>query len=100
METMAKALDKTADAGLFGAKAEQVRKNYRKYLWDKKRKVFVDGIDTSHASLHTNMFALSFGLVEPAYEKDVAAFIRSRGMACSVYGSQFLMDAVYDGGDE
>lgn len=100
METMAKALDKTADAGLFGAKAEQVRKNYRKYLWDKKRKVFVDGIDTTHASLHTNMFALSFGLVEPAYEKDVAAFIRSRGMACSVYGSQFLMDAVYDGGDE
>jgi len=26
-------------------------------------------------------------------------FIKSRGMACSVYGSQFLLDAVYKAGD-
>ena len=35
-----------------------------------------------------------------AYKQKVAAYIKTRGMACSVYGAQFLMEAVYNGGDE
>ncbi|WP_295124790.1 alpha-L-rhamnosidase C-terminal domain-containing protein [uncultured Chitinophaga sp.] len=100
MQHIAGVLGKQEDLQLLKKKADGVRESYRKHFWDKKRKVFVDGIDTVHASLHTNMFALAFGLVEDKYKSDVAAFIRSRGMACSVYGSQFLMDAVYDGDDE
>jgi alpha-L-rhamnosidase len=100
MQHIAGVLGKQDDLTLLKKKADGVRDNYRKHFWDKKRKVFMDGIDTVHASLHTNMFALAFGLVEDKYKKDVAAFIHSRGMACSVYGSQFLMDAVYDGDDE
>jgi len=34
------------------------------------------------------MFPLAFGLVPEAYKKSVGEYIKSRGMACSVYGAQ------------
>jgi hypothetical protein len=45
------------------------------------------------------MFALTFGLVPEEHTKTVTDFVKSRGMACSVYGSQHLLDAVYKGED-
>lgn len=96
---IARSAGRTADVRLFMDKAGQVKKKFRELLWDENRKVFRDGIGTDHASLHANMFALAFGLVEEKDKEAVMTFIRSRGMACSVYGSQFLMDAVYEAGD-
>lgn len=100
MQIMAGAMGNKEDELMFAKRAEQVKKNFRKMFWDAQRKVVLDGAGTTHASLHANMFALVFGLVEEQHQKAVGDFIRSRGMACSVYGSQFLMDAVYDAGDE
>lgn len=62
---------------------------------------FTDGLaaDTDHASLHGNMFPLAFDLVPAGKKQSVAGFIQTRGMACSVYGSQFLMDALYEAND-
>ena len=100
MQVMAGVLGNKTDESMFAARAEQVKKAFRKLFWDAKRKVVLDGSGTTHASLHANMFALVFGLVEEQHRKAVGDFIRSRGMACSVYGSQFLMDAVYDAGDD
>lgn len=39
-----------------------------------------------------------FGIVPEKYKKQVLKHIQSRGMACSVYGAQFLLEALYDGG--
>lgn len=64
---------------------------------DKERGIYKDGIGTKHSSLHSNMFALCFGLVPTEYVNSVLGFIQSRGMVCSVYGSQFLLDALYEG---
>lgn len=100
MARMAAAAGNTTDALEFTARAQRVRASYRKTFLDAKRKLFRDGDSTQHASLHGNMFALAFGLADGKEKDSIAAFIRSRGMACSVYGSQFLMDAVYDAGDE
>jgi hypothetical protein len=97
MATIAKQLDKPDESEFYSKRAASLKKVFNSKLIDKKQKIYVDGIGTDHASLHANMFPLAFGL---APEKNIAAinnFIRSRGMACSVYGSQFLMDAVYDG---
>jgi hypothetical protein len=44
------------------------------------------------------MFALAFGLVPADRLKTVAGFVAARGMACSVYGAQFLMEALFDAG--
>ncbi|MDR1743284.1 MAG: alpha-L-rhamnosidase [Dysgonamonadaceae bacterium] len=100
MQAFAEQLDKKTDAELFKSQAQKLKKSFNRYLFDKKRGVYVDGIGTDHASLHANMFALAFGLVPPKNAGSVLKFIESRKMACSVYGAQFLMDALYDGGDE
>jgi hypothetical protein len=44
------------------------------------------------------MFAIAFGLVPADRLRTVADFVASRGMACSVYGAQFLMEALFDAG--
>ena len=59
----------------------------------------MDGIGTDHASLHANMMPLAFGLVPEEHYESVVEFVKSRGMACSVYGSQFLMDGLYNAGE-
>lgn len=99
MEKLANGLGKTADADMYKQKAIVVKKAYQEMFFDKKRYIYVDGIGTQHASLHANAFALALGLVDAKHQNNVLNFIKSRGMACSVYASQFLLDGVFDAGD-
>lgn len=99
MEKIAAATENKADVGKYAAAHKEVKEVFNKYFLNKELGVYKDGDTTSHTSLHSNMFALNFGLVPEQYLSSVMKFIRSRGMACSVYGSQFLMDALYDGGE-
>lgn len=99
MSKMAQDAGMHDDAAFFLKKADETYVAFQSLLWDRKAGAYRDGIDTDHASLHTNMMAMAFGLVPEKHVSEVMDFIRSRGMACSVYGSQFLMDAVYEGGD-
>lgn len=59
---------------------------------------YTDGIGSKHAGLHANMFPLAFGLVPDQWVSKVADYVVGRGMACSVYGSQFLIDGLYRAG--
>lgn len=95
----AEILGEEADAAFFAAQIEKHRKAFHETFFDAERGVYRDGEATDHASLHGNMFPLAFGLVPAENVASVAAFVRSRGMRCSVYGAQFLLDAVYEGGD-
>ena len=97
MATIAKELGKNADQQFYRNQADLLEKNFNHQLVDSERKIYTDGIGTSHASLHGNMFPLAFGLVPERLIPSVNRFIESRGMACSVYGAQFLLDAVYNG---
>lgn len=45
------------------------------------------------------MTALAFGLVPDQSRARVAAHLKSKGMACSVYASQLLMEALYEVGE-
>lgn len=99
MERMAGVLGRTDDAERFAEYADETYRAYQSLLWDSQRGVYRDGVDTEHASLHTNMMAMAFGLVPASNRASVMDFIRSRGMACSVFGSQFLLDAIYNAGD-
>src|SRR5690606_731899 len=99
MAEIADALGKKDDARLFAPKARETYDAIRSLLWDMQAGVCRDRMRTDHAAVHTYMLALAFGLVPPKNRDKVMAFIRSRGMACSVYGSQFLMDATYMAGD-
>ena len=59
---------------------------------------YTDGLASKHAGLHANMFPLAFGLVPDEWVGKVAEYVAGRGMACSVYGAQFLIDGLYRAG--
>ncbi len=96
---IADALGKTADRDAYLKQAEYVKQQFNKLLLDKKKGYYNDGIGTEHSALHSNMFPLAFSMVPAKNNKTVTDYMRSRGMACSVYGSQFLMEAVYNVND-
>ena len=93
------AIGQEAECRLLRYNSERFRDLFNQSFFDAVRGVYVDGLDTDHASLHANMFAMAFGLVPDEHKASVAAFIKSRGMACSVYGAQFLLDALYECGE-
>ena len=95
MSRMAKVLGKKVDAERFAKAAARVKRSINDKLLDKKRGIYVDGEGSTHSALHANMFPLAFELVPAAYVDSVAEFIKSRGMVCSVYGSQYLLEALY-----
>lgn len=99
MAQIAEQMGKKEDATYFRLQSEKVRKAFNAIFFDQKRKIYKDGDGTDHASLHANFFPLAFGLVEPRNYNTVLEFVRSRGMACSVYGAQFLLDALYNASD-
>jgi len=100
MAQFAKLLGKTEEVLDFEFRAAKVKKAVNEQMFDKERGIYVDGIGTDHASLHANMMPLAFGLVPEEHFKTVVDYVKSRGMACSVYGSQFLMDGLYNAGEE
>ncbi|RCS26654.1 DUF4976 domain-containing protein [Polaribacter sp. WD7] len=99
MAEFAKILGKTQEALDFEYRAAKAKKAVNEQMFDKERGVYVDGIGTDHASLHANMMPLAFGLVPEEHYQSVVDFVKSRGMACSVYGAQFLMDGLYNAGE-
>lgn len=98
MAEFAELLGKTEDQLEFEVLAARAKQAVNDKMLDKQLGRYVDGEGTDHASVHANMFPLAFGMVPAPYEKSVAAFIETRGMACSVYGAQYLMEALYRAG--
>ncbi len=95
MTRIASVLHNKKDSDYFRKRAEKVHAAINHKLFDLERGIYLDGEGSFHASLHANMFPLAFGLVPPEHLKSVITFIKSRGMACSVYGAQYLMEALY-----
>lgn len=99
MSQIAAVLGNDQDATTYASEAKVHKDKFNRLFFNSKTGTYRDGIDASHSSLHGNMFPLAFGLVDGSRKSSVVNFIKSRGMACSVYGSQFLMDALYEGCD-
>lgn len=99
LSEIASVLGKEEDKTYFSKEAKSFEKVYNESFFNKKNGYYTDGVGVPHASLHANMFPLAFGLVPEKQQRRVLDFIRSRGMACSVYGAQFLMDALYHAAD-
>jgi hypothetical protein len=68
-------------------------------MWNAANQRYRDGEGTDHSASHANFFPMAFGLVPESKRASVLNFIRSRGMAPSVYGAQYLLEALYEGGD-
>lgn len=98
MAMLAEATKRESDAEAFDRMAKQTAESFQQAFFDPAREIYIDGVGSSHASLHANMFALAFGLVPDEHVESVADFVESRGMACSVYGAQYLLDGLFGAG--
>jgi alpha-L-rhamnosidase len=95
MAEIASALGKQQDVTFYETRARMVKTAFNDKLLDKQRGIYVDGEGSDHAALHANMFPLAFGITPEPYVESVARHIQSRGMACSVYGAQYLLESLY-----
>ncbi len=100
MQKIAFVLNKDADANSYRLRANELYQSFQQVFRNEKTGLIKDGDTTLHSSLHANMFALCFGLVQEQDRAKVISFIKTRKMACSVYGAQFLLDALYDAGED
>lgn len=93
-------LGKREDSVFFSSEALKTYRSFNEKLFDKGKGIYTDGEGSHHSSLHANMTAMAFGLVPQEHIRSVTEFIKSRGMACSVYGSQYLLEALYKAGED
>ncbi|MFO7976140.1 MAG: family 78 glycoside hydrolase catalytic domain [Candidatus Hydrogenedentota bacterium] len=77
----------------------RVRRSFQRTFFDDRQGLYVDGEGSDHASLHANVFPLVFGLVPPPRKARVLKFIKGKGMACSVYAAQYLLEALFREGE-
>jgi alpha-L-rhamnosidase len=100
MAEFAGILKKPGDKEHFELMAAKVKQAINHKLFNFEKGIYTDGEGSVHSSLHSNMMALAFGIVPDKYLGSVVEFIKSRGMACSVYGAQFLLEGLYRAGEE
>jgi arylsulfatase A-like enzyme len=98
MAQFASLLEKPDEALDFELRALKAKKSINDKLYDTSKGHYVDGIGTNHGAIHSNMLPLAFGIVPESRKNNVADYIKTRGMGCSVYGAQFLMEALYNAG--
>ena len=98
LSDIAKALGRSGDAKGFTARAGKIRAAFDAAFYRPERGLYADGEGTDHCSLHANAAALAFGLVPEERVSGVADFLVRKGMACSVYFAQYLLEALFEAG--
>lgn len=100
MSKIAGIIGNDSDSILFARKAKLVKDSINNKLFDKKTGLYIDGIGSKHSAFHANMFPLAFGIVPKIYKQPIINFLKSKGMACSVYGAQYYLEALYKNDEE
>jgi hypothetical protein len=96
MAELATALHKDADADAYTSRERTTRTAFQERLFDPARSLYRDGEGTEHASQHANLFPLAFGLVPADHRPHLVEWVGSRGMACSVYASHYLLEGLFE----
>jgi alpha-L-rhamnosidase len=98
MADIAKALGRTGDAKKWQAYAGKLAAAMREKLLDASSGRFVDGVGTTHSAQHATAFPVALGVADPVADSVVRALgetLADGGMKVSVYGAQFLLDALF-----
>lgn len=98
MRQLALALGKESDAEDFARRERRTLASFQRVLFDEKTGLYRDGVGTDHNSLHANLFPLAFGLVPKDKRAYIAEWLTKRGMRCSVYAAQYLLEALFENG--
>jgi len=95
MSVLAEALGRLSLAEALTAQALAATATFQRTFCDRSRGIMVDGTETDHASLHANLFSLAFNLLPREMRKSALRYVIDRGMACSVYAAQYLLEALF-----
>jgi hypothetical protein len=98
MSKLARALGKSGEATEYAAQVKTGYTAFQKTFFNSGTGLYTDGIDTDHSSLHANLFPLAFGLTPQPDRAVMADWLAQRGMACSVYAAQYLMEGLFENG--
>lgn len=98
MGVLARALGLAEEARQYDAKVAASYGAFQKTFFDPEKGLYRDGINTDHMSSHANLFPLAFDLVPEAHRKPLADWLVSRGMRCSVYAAQYLLEGLFENG--
>lgn len=99
LEQMAQLTGRKQEAEQLHKESAALRKAFNTLLFDNEKGVYRDGVESDHVSLHSNLFPLALGVTYEQDHERIMEYIRSRGLVCSVYAAQFLMDAIYESRD-
>jgi hypothetical protein len=100
MAEMGDAIGNTGDADDFRARFAKGCAEFQRQLFDTKAGLYRDGVGTDHCSLHANLFPLAFGLVPEEHRAGIVKWLGSRGMRCSVYAAQYLLEGLFQNGGD
>ena len=95
MAELASALGKDQEAAAYTATAATAHAAFQRLLFDSAKGAYRDGEGSDHLSQHASLFPLAFGLVPAEHIPAVVASVQKRGMACSVYAAQYLMESLF-----
>ena len=104
MASCARALGRRPDAAEFEFRAQKLKKAVMKYLYDREKGAFCDGLyengqKSPHFSQHASAYALYCGVCGKTAAKKAASFIKKAGkIKTSVYGAFFLLLSLYKNG--
>lgn len=98
MAEMAQALGRDADAQEFARRFRETHEVFQRTFFDEPRGIYRDGAGTEHASFHANLFPLGFGLVPGEHRPRITRWLLERGMGCSPFAAQFLLEGLFMNG--
>lgn len=102
MARIAGLLGKTGDEKFYSERADAVRAKLRETMLDLKDRsgLFFDCPGSWHTAIMTDAMALFAGIAEGDEITATARHLRSKQMACSVYGATFVLSALFRNGLE
>ncbi|OQA83891.1 MAG: Bacterial alpha-L-rhamnosidase [Lentisphaerae bacterium ADurb.Bin242] len=100
MVRIAGILGKAADEKFYSERADAVRARLRETMLDLKDRsgLFFDCPGSWHTAVMTDAMALFAGIAEGDEIPATAQHLRSKQMACSVYGATFVLSALFRNG--
>ncbi|KUM69870.1 family 78 glycoside hydrolase catalytic domain [Streptomyces curacoi] len=94
----AEALGRSEDAKALRGRADTLAAAMRGTLLDASAGRFLDGVGTSHSAQHATAFPVALGVADALGDEVRARLgdtLAAGGMKVSVYGAQFLLDALF-----
>jgi alpha-L-rhamnosidase len=98
MSEMAAVLKKESDAADYAAQEAKAWEAFQRVFFDPVKGAYRDGEGSDHFSQHASLFPLAFDLVPTEHRAKVVAWVAGRGMRCSVYAAQYLLEGLFSNG--